>query len=380
MVDGRYIWKDERRLSSTYHNLIDCWHRSTEFKEIMTTRFDGLMENPIYKGYFDEAGNVTLELIKQVQWLVDHPTIQNIPEWQRREIFNYGSTHVGSDSVMHGRVNIRNADFSNRNDVEFKGNSYNAHTNWYDRKSKPYGATSVSEPVGSAPSSGSGTQVHRAAPMQFEPNPGPGANLVSRDDAPRKSVVSRDREQVYTRTATLKSEWVAQGRPIGATLQTDTRPTPSSRRVPSREPHSVRSDPVGSAASATSRPTSSYNPQTGSHYDPTINPPPWHSPPPAVHKPSTMLPPGYSSASSSVSEQVTFGARDWREHAESRIDNTKPWRSHNKMGGWAPSLAPRSVQATDRTRYPAPPAHQASADRRRQDSTGHSDKRQRSSQ
>ena len=49
------------------------------------------------------------------------------------------------------------------------------------------------------------------------------------------------------------------------------------------------------------------------------------------------------------------------------------------MDGWAPSLAPRSVQATDRTRYPAPPARQDSADRRRQDSKGHDDKRQRGS-
>ena len=209
--------------------------------------------------------------------------------------------------------------------------------------------------------------------MRFEPNPGPGANLVSRADTPSKTVVSRDREQVHTRSLTLKSDWAAQGRPAGAPLQSDARPTSSSRRVSSQEKPSVSSDPVGSAASATGRPA----------YNPAINPPPWRSQPQAtqtkVHSPAVHKPVAYSSASSSASERVTFGARDYREHEESRIDHSSSRRSPNKMDGWAPSLAPRSVQATDRTRYPAPPARQDSADRRRQDSKGPDDKRQRGS-
>ena len=103
----------------------------------MTKRFDGLKERPQFQGYFDHDGEVTIALIEQIQWLVDHPQINNIPEWQRREVFGYTSTHVNTErSVINERVNIRKPEFAARNDVVFEGDSYAAYTGWYrDSKS-----------------------------------------------------------------------------------------------------------------------------------------------------------------------------------------------------------------------------------------------------
>ena len=67
-----------------------AFHNSAKFTEILSNRLDWLKDNPRFADYFDADKEPTIELVKQIEWLIDHGKKDNfLPEWRRREVFGF---------------------------------------------------------------------------------------------------------------------------------------------------------------------------------------------------------------------------------------------------------------------------------------------------